>query len=106
MLIAPELKNAMSLINRLEKLETKNFKLFVRLLFSENGFIISPVGKKQCIKLYVEQHHHLLAVYINHREKYDTETIIADDADLDELANKIMQYLKYMEHVVEHEQCS
>lgn len=106
MLIAPELRNAMLLIAKLEKLETKNFKLFVRLLFTENGFIISPVGKKQCVKLYVEQNHHLLAVYINHHEKYDTETIISADADLDELANKIMQYLKYMEHVLEHDYCN
>lgn len=94
MLIAPELKNAMSLIDRLEKLETKNFKLFVRLLFSENGFIISPVGKKQCVKLYIEQNHHLLAVYINHNEKYVSEEIISNDVDLDKLAEKILGYLR------------
>lgn len=106
MLIAPELRNAIKLIDKLEKLESRNTQLFVRLLFSENGFIISPVGKKQCVKLYIEQNHHLLAVYINHREKYESEEVIANDADLDELALKIKGYLMYMNQVVEPETCN
>ena len=106
MLIAPELRNAMSLINRLEQLEDKNFKLFVRLLFSENGFIVSPVGKKQCIKIYIEQNHHLLVVYINDHEKYDVEEIINNDADLGVLANKIKNYLSCRVPVNDYALCS
>ena len=106
MLIAPELKNTMLLINRLEQLEDKNFKLFVRLLFDENGFIVSPIGKKQCVKIYIAQNHHLLVTYKTHRGKFDYEEVIANDADIEALAEKVKSYLKYQNQVVEHENCN
>lgn len=93
MLIAPELKNVMSLINRLEQLESSDFKLFVRLLSDRFGFLIGPVAKKQHVKIYIEPNHHLLVVFMDQHEKYDTEMLIEDDADLDKWAKQIKEYL-------------
>lgn len=93
MLIAPELKNAMSLINRLEQLESDNVQLFVRVLSINHGYIIGQVNKKQHVKIYVEPNHHMLIVFMDQHEKYDTEIKVEDTADIDALAKQIVSYL-------------
>lgn len=93
MRIPAEIKNANQLLVNLEALETKCFELSVNYLMGRNGYYVTPVGKAQHIKIYVEERHHLIVVFFNQDEKYDTEIVVADDADLVALAKQIKDYL-------------